>query len=1087
MRTISRTVAGLRLPGVLCALLLLASPLSPLAQPFPIDRLAGMSARSIGPAGMSGRVTSIDVVRSNPDVIYVGTASGGLWMSENGGIDWTPLFDEQPVASIGAVAIAPSNPDVIYVGTGEGNPRNSQSSGNGVYKSLDGGRTWQHLGLEESRNIHRVLIHPTDPNVVYVGAQGPAWGETPERGVFKTTDGGKTWRKVLYVNERTGIADLVMDPQNPDKLIAAMWEFRRWPWFFESGGEGSGLYVTHDGGETWTQRTHEDGLPRGELGRIGLAIAPSNPDVVYAVVEAAKNGFYRSTDGGATWTRTRGEGNFGNRPFYYFDIYVDPQNEHRIYSLHSIVTVSIDGGDTWETLIPYADIHPDHHAWYIHPDDPSFIIDGNDGGLAISRDRGATWRFVENLPLAQFYHINVDMAVPYHVYGGMQDNGSWKGPAYVWRSGGIRNAYWEEVAFGDGFDVVVDPTDPRYVYAMSQGGYLYRSDTETGERKLIRPIHPDGEPLRFNWNAGIALDPFDPQTVYYGSQYVHKSTDRGDSWTIISPDLTTNDTTKQRQLESGGLTYDVTQAENFTTILTIAPSPLERGVLWVGTDDGQVQLTRDGGQTWTNVVGRIPGVPEGTWVPQIRASKHRPGEAFVVFDDHRRNNWTPYVYRTRDYGRTWTRIVAPDKGVWGYALAIEQDPVAENLLFLGTEFGLYVSIDGGAHWTKWTHGVPTVSVMDLVIHPREHDLVIGTFGRSAYVLDDIRPLRALALDGVEVLDRPLHVFEAPDAYLAEYAQATGTRFAGDALFAGENRDAGARITYVLNPPAEEAENEAEHPAGAAPMEMDGEAIGGSPAPARDDKDRPTVRVEVLDAAGTVIRTLEREAKPGLQRFTWNLDARGERFPSQPKPRRGTFDEPGGMPILPGTYTVRLTYGEHVAETQVTVHPDPRTDVAEADLQAQLALLNRLNLSIRAATAAMDRLREAKQTIASINEWIEDRDDEAADSLRALGRTTDEAIEALMERFRGQEVQGIRRDPETVNALLSNARSYLTSFRGRPGETHRLTVGRAETAVREAIEAVNTFFGEKWPRYQHVVEIANVSFFESYEPLRIHEE
>ncbi|MFB3098545.1 MAG: WD40/YVTN/BNR-like repeat-containing protein, partial [Acidimicrobiia bacterium] len=668
-------------------------------------------------------------------------------------IDFEPIFDDQPVTSIGAVVIDQSNPDVIWVGSGEGNPRNSQASGNGLYKSLDGGHTWTHLGLDDSRNIHRILIHPGDPNTVYVGAQGPAWGETEERGVFKTTDGGQTWDKILYLNERTGIGDLVMDPDNPDKLIATMWEFRRWPWFFKSGGEGSGLYVTFDGGENWEKRTDKDGLPKGELGRIGLAIAPSNPDVVYAVIESKKSAFYRSDDGGFTFKKTKGEGNFGNRPFYYFDIYVDPVNENRVYSIHSRVTYSEDGGETWKSLIG-REVHPDHHAWWIHPDNPNLIYEGNDGGMAISRDRGETWRFVENLPLAQFYHIRVDMETPYRVCGGLQDNGSWCGPSQVWRSGGIRNAYWEEVAFGDGFDVMIHPDDPNTGYAMSQGGNVRRFDLVTGYQKNIKPIHPDGTPLRFNWNAGIAQDPFDANTIYYGSQFLHKSTDQGDSWTIISPDLTTNDPEKQKQLETGGLTYDNSGAENFTTIIAIDPSPLDRNVLWVGTDDGNVQVTRDGGQHWENVVGNIDGVPEGTWVPHFKASKHDAGEAFVVFDDHRRNNWEPYVYRTRDFGQSWERLADSDD-VWGYALAIEQDPVASNLLFLGTEFGLYISIDDGATWTQFTNGFPTASTMDLVVHPRDHDLVIGTFGRAIYILDDIRPLRALAQQGVDLLNAPL--------------------------------------------------------------------------------------------------------------------------------------------------------------------------------------------------------------------------------------------------------------------------------------------------------------------------------------------
>ena len=421
---------------------------------------------------------------------------------------------------------------------------------------------------------------------------------------------------------------MVMDPINPDKIIVSMWEFRRWPWFFKSGGEGSGLYVTYDGGKNWAMRTSDDGLPEGELGRIGLAIARSNPKVVYALVEAKKNALYRSEDGGFSFRKVGEGGNIGNRPFYYSDIFVDPENENRIYSLFSIVTRSEDGGKTFETLLGYVGaggVHPDHHALWIHPEDGSFLINGNDGGMAISRDRGDTWRFVENLPVAQYYHINIDNEWPYNIYGGMQDNGSWRGPAYVWRYSGIRNSYWEELSFGDGFDVVPDPSDSRFGYSMSQEGYVGRYDFRTGDSRRIRPVHPDGIPLRFNWNAGIAQDPHDASTIYFGSQFLHKSTDKGENWIVISPDLTTNDPEKQKQGESGGLTIDATGAENFTTILAIAPSPHEREVIWVGTDDGNLQLTRDGGDSWTISLSRLPGLPEGSWIPQITASVHNPG------------------------------------------------------------------------------------------------------------------------------------------------------------------------------------------------------------------------------------------------------------------------------------------------------------------------------------------------------------------------------------------------------------------------------------------------------------------------------
>ncbi|MDB4286294.1 hypothetical protein N9933_03235, partial [bacterium] len=764
-------------------------------QQLDMAKLKKMAPRSIGPAGMSGRVTSVAVVRDQPAVIYIGTASGGLWKSESGGTTWDPIFDKEDVASIGSVAIDPTNASIIWAGTGEGNPRNSQSSGYGIYKSMDAGKTWKLMGLEKTRNIHRVIIDPHNPEVVYAGAQGTAWGESSERGVFKTSDGGQTWENVLYVDQKTGIADLVMDPQNPNKLIAAMWEFRRWPWFFKSGGPGSGMHVTLDGGKSWKKRTQADGLPKGELGRMGLAIAPSDPDRVYALIEAKENAFFRSDDGGDKWVKVGKGSKIGNRPFYYADIFVDPKNENRIYSLHSIVTKSEDGGKTFENFIPYSEVHPDHHAWYIHPDDPDFLIDGNDGGMAISRDQGKSWRFVENLPLAQFYHINIDNEYPYNVYGGMQDNGSWRGPAYVWRSDGIRNSYWEEILFGDGFDVLPDPEDSRYGYAMSQGGSLSRYDYVTGHNKYIRPIHPDGTELRFHWNAAIAQDPFDPATIYYGSQFVHKSTDRGKSWKVISPDLTTNDPEKQKQAKSGGLTLDVTEAENHTTLLAISPSPIDKEVIWAGTDDGNVQLSRDAGKTWSLINSQMPGMPKGAWVPVIHASNHNAGEAFVIVNNYRQNDWSAYAYHTTNFGKTWKRIINDEK-VWGYALSIVQDPVEPRLVFLGTEYGLYVSLDRGNTWTRWENGFPTVSTIDLKIHPREHDLVIGTFGRAAYILDDITPLREMAAaKGNDLMEKEIHLFDPPTGVLAQYNQATGTRFAGMSVFKGKNRRRGLIFSF----------------------------------------------------------------------------------------------------------------------------------------------------------------------------------------------------------------------------------------------------------------------------------------------------
>ena len=1041
-----------------------------LTQPLNMDKLEGMKARSIGPAGMSGRVTAIDVVLNNPDIMFIGTASGGLWRSKSGGVSWEPVFDSMSVASIGAVAIDQRNPDVIWVGTGEGNPRNSQSCGNGVYKSLDGGKTWMHLGLDNTRNIHRVIINPHNPDVVYVAALGSAWGENPERGVFKTTDGGVTWNKILFVDAKTGVADLVMDPSNPNKLFAAMWQYRRWPWFFKSGGPGSGLYVTFDGGKTWKKRTDEDGLPKGDVGRIGIAVSRSSPNVVYALIESKKNALYRSDDGGFKWKKTSDK-DIGSRPFYYAEIYVDPMNENRIYNLHSLVTMSEDGGKTFQTLLGWK-VHPDHHAFWIHPNDPSFLIDGNDGGLAISRDKGKTWRFVENLPLGQFYHISIDTETPYNVYGGLQDNGSWRGPAYIWRQGGIRNAYWETVGFGDGFEVLSDRSSNRYCYGMSQGGYLYRYDITTGEQKTIRPIHPNDAKLRFNWNAALAHDPFDSTTIYYGSQFIHKSTDRGNTWQMISPDLTTNDTSKQKQLESGGLTYDVTAAENHCTIIAIAPSAVTQGVIWVGTDDGNVQLTQNGGATWTKL--NIKGVPDSTWVPHIHPSSYTASEAFVVFDNHRRNDWTPYVFRTTNFGTSWTRLV-DDKKVWGYALSFAQDPVEPRLMFVGTEFGLYVSIDAGEHWTRWRHGFPTVATTEILVHPKEHDLVIGTFGRAIYVLDDIRPLRALARSGANILDKRLHMFEVRDAALIEYKSAAGVLFSAEAGYDGENRPSGATLSFVFNPDTSKQKKEEK--------KNDEKKTDKSTTDTSAAAPSDSVKFEIFNAQGNVIRTFKAKVKKGINRVQWDLDRKGERWPSTPKPESGAPEE-GGVPVLPGNYKARISYATFADSADVTVKFDPRLNFSQEDLIAKDAMRQELLNRIRLATQAADRLRDAKKTIEQIAGVMKDREDTTAKDLKKKGGALQDSIKTIDELINAKEVQGIRGDPSLLTSRLGAVSGYLYSSWEKPGETERLALEQATQSLQRVVERINQFFTTQWPAYETSVANAKISFFENYEPLKV---
>ncbi len=1043
--------------SIISFLTLACSCLAVSSQPLNMTLLENMKARSIGPAGMSGRVTSVDVVRDQPDIIYAGTASGGLWKSTSGGTTWEPIFDEQEVASIGAVAVDPTNPSVIWAGTGEGNPRNSQTLGHGIYKSLDAGKTWKCMGLENTYTIHRILVHPANGNIVYVAAMGSAWGPNSERGVFKTRDGGETWEKILFVNDLTGCADLVIDPRNPNKLIAALWEYRRWPWFFRSGGEGSGIYITMDGGKNWDQRSSLHGLPKGILGRIGLAIAPSNPYRVYAWVESSNNALYRSDDGGYHWTMINDKEEIGNRPFYYADIFVDPQNENRVYSIYSVISMSEDGGKSFEVIVPYSGVHPDHHVFYIHPDNPNFIINGNDGGMAISHDRAKTWRFVENLPLAQFYHINIDNLMPYHVYGGMQDNGSWRGPAYAWRAGGIRNAYWEELYFGDGFDVVPDPVFPqRYGYAMSQGGYLGRYDLQTGYNRLIKPVHPDGETLRFNWNAGIAQDPFEETTIYYGSQYLHKSTDRGTTWQIISPDLTTNDPNKQKQDVSGGLTYDVTNAENYTTIITIAPSPLEKGIIWVGTDDGNVQITRDEGKTWKNVTTNIPGVPAGSWVAQIQTSTYDPASAFVVINNYRRNDWTPYVFKTNDYGTTWKSVVEKNQ-VWGYCLSFMQDIEAPELMFLGTEFGLYVSVDEGKNWTKWTAGFPTVSTMDLKIHPREHDLVIGTFGRAAYVLDDIRPLREIARSGPELLHKPIHAFEPPSAFLASFKEAAGTRFAADALYAGENRSSGAMLSFAVNPSA------LENAADSIPLTRKKDTLC-------------RVKIQIYNDDDELIRTLTHEADTGLNRIFWKLDHKGVRYPDSPKPKKNS-PEPDGPHVIPGIYQVIFTYGSHTDTTQIEVFQDPRLNISPDDMEALQAMQFQHMDNIALVTEAMDQLRNAEKSIKLILEHIP-AEDSSYDELDSTCKAMQDTLKHLMQLVTGdQDKQGIIRDPEAIMTQISQTNSYIMyGTREAPGSLHDEIMEQTEEAIEVFLGKINTFFKDDWSSFKKTVINANLSPF-----------
>ncbi len=1040
-----------------------------------------IAPRSIGPAGMSGRVTAIDVHPQDRDLIYVGTASGGVWMSKNGGISFEPIFDDQKYLGIGSVAVSDANPNIIWVGTGEGNPRNSANYGGGIYKSLDGGKTWKYMGLEATRHIHRVIPHPTNPDVAYAGAMGNMWAPNPERGVYRTTDGGKSWELILHVDEGTGIADMVMDPSNPNKIIAATWTFDRDPDYFNSGGPGSGIWVTHDGGDNWARRTAKDGLPKGDLGRIGIAIAASSPNIVYALVEAKENGLYKSTDGGASWKLVQKK-QIGNRPFYYAELYVDPNNENTIYNVYTYIAKSTDGGRSFTEIADYGNsVHPDHHAFWIDPNDSEYLIDGNDGGLNISRDAGATWRFAANLPLAQFYHINYDMSFPYNIGGGMQDNGSWVGPSQGLKSGGITDADWQEVYFGDGFDLIFKPGDANTVYAASQGGSLGRVNRRTGKTKFIKPIHPDGTFLRFNWNAPIAQGPQSDCTIYMGSQFVHKSTNCGNDWEIISPDLTTNDSTKQRSMISGGLTIDATQAENYTTLLTIVPNHKKwesKQGLWVGSDDGRLHFSPDDGATWNDVSGNLPGVKAGSWIPYIEASTHNEAEAWVVVNDFRRGDTRPMVFHTTDFGQSFKRVVDEEK-VTGHALAIVQDPVEPNLLFLGTDQGLFISFDKGGSWTHYDETYPHVSTRDLKIHPREHDLIIGTFGRAAWILDDIRPFRALAKEGTAMLKDTFAVFPAPDAYQWSTRSYQGVRFYAQGQFQGQDRRRGAMFTYWVLPQGSKAGAKGKDESSVANMLYVGDDIPEdaemNPNPAKRNKQK--MKVQVVDVqSGDTIRTYRTTPRYGMNRSSWYFERDGVASPSR-RERKADADAPFGARVGPGVYEIVLTFGKHTGKTTVTVHADPREAQMPNPYAQREVLQAEYDTAVVHLNGAWTDLREAGKALKRIGGLLKDAPEAVRDTLQADIKELKKSIAALEEVYVEKEgLKGIQRNPTNLRAKMGAARRYLGQTEGKPTQMARLTLEQFKAAAETYIKDIEAFMADEFAPFRKEVEAANLGLF-----------
>jgi len=854
-----------------------------------------LRARHIGPALMSGRINDMEVHPTNNQIIYAGTAGGGVWKSNDAGTTFNPIFDDHS-QSIGAVAIDPNNPDnVIYVGTGETWTRNSVSYGDGLYKSTDGGSNWKKLGFDKSERIANIIVNPKNSNEVYVAVLGALWSDSDERGVYKSSDAGETWKKILYIDEKTGAADMTMDPKDPSILYASMWEFRRTAWSFSSGGDNSALYKSSDAGETWN-KIH-NGFPDGQLGRLAIAVAPSDSNILYTVIEAEdpkRKGLYRSDDAGANWKQLNNDFGITVRPFYFSRITVDPRNPDVVVKGGLSGSISKDGGKTFKSL---GNMHSDIHDIVFDINDSDRMYAGTDGGVYRSWNGGTTMEIVENLPLSQFYHISVDNAEPYNIYGGLQDNGSWYGPSSS--SGGINAGDWNSIGGGDGFRVLKHPTK-NIIYSEMQGAEnVWRYDVDNKLVKTIQPLEQAGyEDLRFNWNAPMAVSAHQPDRFYMGSQFLHKSEDMGDTWEIISPDLSTNDSTKQQQADSGGLSMDNSGAENHTTIFTIAESPLDENVIWVGTDDGNVQVTKDGGKNWQNVVSNIQGLPSNTWTYHIEASVHGTGTAYAVFDGHNSGDMKPYVYKTSDFGTTWTNIITDN--VIGTSRNIQEDYENENLLFLGTEFGLYITADGGKNWEKFTKNVPPVAVHFIDLQKQTNDLVLGTHGRGIIIIEDISPLREIT---TEVLKSKLHFFSSKPMKLSDESGFAGS-FGAETQFVGENANRSPQIKYLL--------------------------------PKRHTFGK--MSMEIKNSKGEVVSKLSPGKSKGINIVNWSGNIK------QPKVAKGKTLAFGGFAtprVEAGSYTAVITKGRNVYEHTFEIVYYERTGLTSADRKMKHDIMSKM--------------------------------------------------------------------------------------------------------------------------------------------------
>lgn len=991
---------------------LVAAPASTVR--FDQSTLSGLGVRNIGSAQMSGRVSALAAYEEKGrTTLYVGAASGGVWKSRDGGTTFEPIFDKQPVQSIGAITVDPNNRETIWVGTGETWVRNSVSYGDGIYKSTDGGQNWQHMGLKNSERINEIIVHPKDSNVVYACVTGKLWSDSNERGLYRSKDGGANWSQILKGgNASTGCSGLTLDANNPDVIYAGLWDFRRVGWSFRSGGNGpeaksnSALMRSTDGGNSWTSLTaaNTPGLPAGPWGRLEMEVAPSDSNIVYAFIEGTASALYYSSDAGKTFEKRDDSQMMVWRPFYFAKMVVDPKNAERLFKMNLNMVASDDGGKSFSGAS--GNCHADWHDVWINPNNTQHLVAGNDGGVCVSMDGGSRWNMLMNLPISQFYHVAVDNQDPYRVYGGLQDNSSWTAESSY--PGGVGNERWENLYGGDGFWVLPERDSPHIVYAEYQGGNLARIDRRTKQARDIQPKAAAGDKLRFNWNAPLHISPNDGKTLYIGAQYVYRTRDRGQSWDKISPDLTTGDKSKQQQELSGGITVDNSSAEMHTTIFAIAEPLGEPNTLWVGTDDGNLQITRDAGKSWSNVIGNIRGLAKASWVSSIRTSS-KAGEAYVSFDRHAFGDMEPYAYHTADYGKSWKRIASSLQGIRGHAHIILPDPVKPGLLYLGTEMGLWISIDGGARWAEFkANEFPAVSVRDITVQEREHDLVIGTHGRGIWIVDDLSALRGLD-DKALTAEFSL----LPSRANQQRISGVGGWSNGDATFIGESASNGITLSYY---------QKTRH-------------IFGK------------MKIEVLDATGAVVDTIPAGKRAGINRITW---AGRVKPPTVPKAAQAAFSGSQGPRVLPGTYTLRVTKNGQTYQQPFEIALDRRAEYTLEDRRAQFDAAMR----VHALFGDMSKITggiEQMQMMGGMASKALDAD--SADG-KALAKFLADA-QALRKNIVATKEGGAITGEERLREQTDQLYSAIMSFEGRPGQYQ---LDRID-AIQTELTVVQTQFSE----------------------------